>query len=274
MSFPQPSFRPGPPNARSTRDLRVLLVIPAYNESGNVGALLQEIAALDLGYDTLVVDDGSTDDTAREAGQYSEVLRLPYNQGVGAAVQAGLRKGLERGYDVAIQVDGDGQHPPDQIARLLETYLETGDALIIGSRFLRGMRSRFQSTPLRRLGSRAVATTLNVLFDNRFTDPTSGFRLMNRQALRLFAEHYPAEFPEPVSIGLAVREGLRVREIPVQMRARVHGESAFRGVRGLVYVGRVLSDVVRVRMGTPGDGLPEREGFAMPQWFSPMGSAV
>ena len=119
-----------------------------------------------------------------------------------------------------------------------------------------------------------MATTLNVLFDNRFTDPTSGFRLMNRQALRLFSEHYPAEFPEPVSIGLAVREGLRVREVPVQMRARVFGESAFRGVRGLVYVGRVLSDVVRVRMGTPGDGLPSAEGFTRTPWYAATGGTV
>jgi glycosyltransferase involved in cell wall biosynthesis len=251
-----------------------LLVIPAYNECGNIGPLLREIAALRLGYDTLVVDDGSTDHTATEAGQYSEVLRLPFNQGVGAAVQAGLRQGLLRGYDVVIQVDGDGQHPPDQIAHLLETYLTSGDALVIGSRFLRGMRSHFQSTPLRRLGSRAVATTLHVLFDYRFTDPTSGFRLMSRDAMKLFAQHYPAEFPEPVSIGLALREGLTVREVPVQMRARVFGESAFRGMRGLVYVGRVLSDVVRVRMGAPGAGLPERDGVVLSPWSVTAGDTL
>ncbi len=274
MTFPNASSRPASNGPQSVHDIRVLLVIPAYNECGNVGVLLQEIAALGLGYDTLVVDDGSTDETAREAGQYSEVLRLPYNQGVGAAVQAGLREGMRRGYDVVIQVDGDGQHPPDQIARLLETYLASGDALVIGSRFLRGMRSRYQSTPLRRLGSRAVATTLHVLFDYRLTDPTSGFRLMGHDAMKLFAQHYPAEFPEPVSIGLALREGLAVREVPVQMRARVFGESAFRGMRGLVYVGRVLSDVVRVRMGTPGDGLPEREGAVVSPWSAAMADTL
>ena len=119
---------------------------------------------------------------------------------------------------------------------------------------------------MRRLGSRAVAATLNVLFDRRFTDPTSGFRLMDREAQRLFAQHYPAEFPEPVAIGLALREGLTVREVAVQMRARVFGQSAFRGVRGLVYMGRVVSDVVRVRMGERGEGLPERELEPRVRW--------
>lgn len=257
------------PNLQTVTTLRTLLVIPAYNESGNIGPLLQEIADLNKAFDTLVVDDGSTDATYQEASQYSEVLRLPVNQGVGAAVQAGLREGMRRGYDVVIQIDGDGQHPPHQISALLQAYLDTGDELIIGSRFVQGMRSRFQSTPLRRLGSRTVSTTLQVLFQRRFTDPTSGFRLMGQEAVRLFAHHYPAKFPEPVAIGLALREGLRVREVAVEMRPRVFGESAFRGVRGIVYISRVVSDVVRIRMGLPGEGLPERNDASFrpgPRW--------
>jgi hypothetical protein len=205
------------------------------------------------------------DSTAAEASEYVEVISLPDILGVGAAVQAGIREGLRRGYDIVIQVDGDGQHPPHQIAALLRAHRETGAELVIGSRFVQGLRSQFQSTLPRRLGSRAVSAALYVLFQQEFTDPTSGFRLMSRVAMRLFSEHYPVDFPEPVTIGLALREGLRVREVAVEMRPRVFGESAFRGMRGLVYMSWVLSDVVRVRMGAPGEGLPERTAPALGQ---------
>jgi glycosyltransferase involved in cell wall biosynthesis len=246
-----------PTQARATQ-LRVLLVLPAFNEQGNIGPLLDEIASLGLSYDTLVVDDGSTDATYAEAQARSEVLSMGKNQGVGAAVQAGVRIGRARGYDLVVQVDGDGQHPPDQIVRLIRAHVETGASVVVGSRFLSKDRGGFRSTRLRRLGSRAVAATISVLFEESFTDPTSGFRLMDQGAQRLFAQHYPTEFAEPVAIGLALREGLSVREVEVQMRARVFGESAFSGVRGLVYMGRVVTDVVRVRLGVRGDGLPNR----------------
>jgi len=233
------------------------LVIPCHNEVQNVGRLLDEIAALSLNVDTLVVDDGSTDQTSQVAKARTACLRFSTNRGVGAAVQAGVRLAQERDYDLVIQVDGDGQHPPSQLPKLIDEYHQTGASLIVGSRFLSSPSRQFRSTRIRRLGIRAISNAIKTLYERDFTDPTSGFRLMDRRAMQLFSQHYPYDFPEPVSIGIALQSGLQVHEVPIRMRPRRAGQTYIRGLTSVLYVGKVVGALCAIRIGFQQSGTSE-----------------
>lgn len=226
--------------------LRVLVVIPCYNESRSIRAVLEQVHALNLPLDTLVIDDGSQDDTSKQARPLSKCIRLVMNLGIGGAVQTGLRYARDHDYDYCVQVDGDGQHPPGQIPLLLQAAQDTGANLVVGSRFLetRG----YNSTALRRLGIGLIAWSFRVLFNIPITDPTSGFRVYDAAAINLFAREYPQDFPEPVSIGYALTAGLKVRETPVEMRERAHGSSSIGGMKNLAYMIRVLGNLLLVRL--------------------------
>jgi glycosyltransferase involved in cell wall biosynthesis len=225
---------------------RVLVVIPCYNEGKSIRGLLEQIRALDESVDTLVVDDGSQDDTSEQARLLSCCVRLVMNLGIGGAVQTGYRYARENNYDLCIQLDGDGQHPPDQIPVLLAAVRATGANMVIGSRFL--STQGFRSTRVRRIGIRLISATCRRLFGLKVTDPTSGFRLCDRRAISLFAEQYPQDFPEPVSIGYALAAGLKIGEIPVRMIERIHGSSSIAGLKNLAYMIRVLGNLVLVRL--------------------------
>ena len=227
---------------------RVLLVVPSYNEEANVAAVLAEIASLRPACDVVVVDDGSTDSTSVRVVPPAMCLRHVCNLGIGAAVQTGLRYARRHGYSFAAQVDGDGQHPPDQVAALLAAYRERPANVIVGSRYL-GPKS-FQSTLGRRIGSRAIGRTLQRLYGGPLvTDPTSGLRLFDGKAIALFAERYPHDYPEPISLAWALSAGLTVREVPVTMRVRASGSSSIAGIRRLSYMIRVVSYILLSRMG-------------------------
>lgn len=226
---------------------RVLLIIPCYNEASSVGTLLREIQALNAGYHTIVIDDGSRDETFAVASQLSPCLKLAANLGIGGAVQTGIKYALEHDYDLCIQIDGDGQHPPSQIRSLLESYRASPANLIIGSRFL--SESDFKSTHLRRVGIQVIRTVIYWLFGRAITDPTSGLRLMDKKAIRLFSSEYSRDFPEPISIAVALERGLIVREIPVQIRLREHGRSSIAGLKTLAYVLRVVGYLILNRLG-------------------------
>ena len=218
--------------------VKLLLLIPCYNEAEALPGLLSQLKALNLPapyqVTTIVINDGSIDNTAAIALQQQvEVLDLPINLGIGGAVQSGLAYALQNNFDLAIQIDGDGQHRPDEIIKLLTCYEATGANLIIGSRFIE--RKGFQSTFARRLGI-AYFHWLNKLFTGqRSTDSTSGFRLFDRQAIQLAAAHYPDEYPEPESLILFARAGLVIKETPVQMAARNGGRSSIRNFASLYY---------------------------------------
>jgi glycosyltransferase involved in cell wall biosynthesis len=219
---------------------RNLAIVPAYNEEATVEAVVRGILAEAPDFDVLVVDDGSTDHTierARAAG--AAVARLPFNLGIGGTVQTGYRYALAGGYEYAIQVDGDGQHDPVEIKKLVERiHGEPKVEMVYGTRFAENVG--FQSTGLRRMGIKLFALTLSLVTKQKVTDPTSGFRLCDRRAIALFAENYPIDYPEVEAILLMHRNQLRSAEVPVQMHARGGGSSSITMLKSGYYMMKVL----------------------------------
>jgi len=216
-----------------------LVMLPAYNEEASIGSLVREIRAEIPGFDILVINDGSSDQTtevAREAG--AVVLDLPCNLGVGGAVQAGFRYAYERGYAYAVRCDADGQHPPSEIPHLLDGMRQHPVDLVIGSRFL-GDRS-YTSSPLRHVAIVILAWLLSAICRKRVTDPTSGFQMLSRVLLRFFASSYPADYPEPEALALLRRQGYDFAEVATRFRERKTGQSSIRGWGTLYHVVKVF----------------------------------
>lgn len=226
---------------------QILLIIPSFNEQESIEALLSEIALLGKDYSTVVIDDGSKDATYEKAIQLSPTIKLLRNLGIGGAVQTGIRYAAANNFDFCVQIDGDGQHPPSEVSKLMEAYEESPSSIMIGSRYL--LNDTFRSTVARRFGSKAIAWSLNALFKScNITDPTSGMRLMDRAAIAFFANSYPHDFPEPISLAWALREGLTVGECGVKMRSRINGQSSIVGWKPIAYMLRVLGYVVLARL--------------------------
>lgn len=210
--------------------MRVLAVIPALNEATSLAPLLAELSKLDGGgawfLDVVVIDDASWDgtaDVARRAG--ARVVTLCRNLGIGGAVQTGLRLAQREGFDAAVQIDGDGQHPPSELAKLIAAgSAESAPDIVVGSRYLH--REGFQSTWLRRLGSSWLRLLLRLLTTTNMSDPTSGYRFYGRRALALFSHTYPSDYAEPEALVLASVAGLRVAEVAVAMKPRQAGTSS------------------------------------------------
>ncbi len=222
--------------------MRVLVIIPAYNEAKNITVLIEELKKTCPEYDLVAVNDSSEDNTAELCRRKGiGVLDLPVNLGIGGAVQSGYIYALRNGYDAAVQVDGDGQHDPCYIAALL-SQLEMGTDLCIGSRFLKneGYRSSFS----RRLGIRYFSHLIRLVTGLTVTDPTSGFRAAGRRAIGLFASDYPWDYPEPESIVTAARNGLIINEIPVIMIRRKTGRSTVTNIRSIYYMIKVSLAVI------------------------------
>lgn len=224
--------------------MRILVVVPAFNEEQALGPLLAEARAeLErMGDDItlLVVDDGSSDATARIARQAGvRLVSLCRNLGIGGAVQAGLRIAHREGFDCAVQMDGDGQHPPAALGALLAPMREAAAPdLLIGSRFVAG-GSGYRSTAIRRLGIIWLRLVLRVVAGARVTDPTSGFRVYGRRALELYDETYSYDFPEPEAISVAAAAKLKIEEAPVKMRERQGGVSSIGPFSSIYYMVKV-----------------------------------
>jgi glycosyltransferase involved in cell wall biosynthesis len=224
-----------------TDHLRKLAIVPAYNEAGMVARVVREIRRQAPGFDVLVVDDGSTDRTAAAAQDAGAVvIRHPFNLGIGGAVQSGYKYALRHGYDVAAQVDGDGQHKPGHLDDLLAA-LHTSDAradMVCGSRFRGDPGYR---VPLgRRIGNLIFSVVLTAITRQRITDPTSGFRMANRRGIELFARDYPHDYPEVEAILMLHAHRLRLHEVPVRMNARGFGRSSIDYPRSAYYMLKVL----------------------------------
>ena len=219
--------------------LKRVAIVPALNEEGSVGRVIDEIHAFDPGFHVVVVDDGSTDRTpelARAKGAH--VLRLPFRLGIGGAVQTGFRYAYERGFQLAVRVDGDGQHDPAQLPALLEPVLAGEADIAVGSRFTGA--DGYRSSRPRRVGIRILAWVVSLLVRERVTDPTSGFQVVNRRGIALFAFDYPHDYPEVEATVMVARHRLRRTEVPVAMRERAAGRSSIGAIHSVYYMAKVL----------------------------------
>jgi hypothetical protein len=219
---------------------RVVAVVPAWNEAAAIGRVVDGIRAFDAEVDVVVVDDASGDETSVVARAHgATVLQLPFNVGIGGAVQTGLRYALAGGYDVAVRLDGDGQHDPAELAKLLGP-IERGEAnLVIGSRFVDSSGS-YRPPFARRMGIRVFARLVSMLGGQRVTDTTSGFIALDRVGIELFAREYPHDYPEVEATLVALRSGLRLAQVQVEMRERESGVSSITFVRSLYYMVKVM----------------------------------
>jgi glycosyltransferase involved in cell wall biosynthesis len=220
--------------------VRTLVFIPAWNEEAALPGVIADVREAIPGADLLVVDDGSSDATAeraREAGV--PVASLPFNQGLGAALQTGYLYALRGGYDVCAHLDADGQHPPEEVARLLAEVTADRADLVIGSRYHAGAvveSGDYRPTISRRIGTSVFRFFLTLATRQRFTDTTSGMRAANRRVMALFSRHYSPDFAEIESLQLAVRQGLRVEELPVRMLERAGGSSFLTPLRSAFFI--------------------------------------
>ncbi|MFC0215192.1 glycosyltransferase family 2 protein [Paenibacillus chartarius] len=225
--------------------MKILVIIPAFNEEQNLPGLfhkLQRIQEL-LQFDIVVVNDKSSDGTSAVSRRFQGItIDLPVNLGIGGAVQTGYKYAAANGYDIAIQVDGDGQHNPEYIVRMVE-MIRSGQAdMVIGSRFLEGQG--FQSTFLRRIGIKYFSAVIRLMTRMTVTDPTSGFRACSKEIIQLFAMRYPQDYPEPESLILMKRFSYKVKEIPVLMNERRNGTSSINLWKSVYYMVKVTAAIM------------------------------
>ena len=216
-----------------------IAIVPAFNEAPNIGRVIDELRAFDATLDVVVVSDGSTDATAEVARAHgAHVVKLPFNLGIGGAVQTGFRYAWENGYELAVRCDGDGQHDPSELPKVLAPVI-AGDAdIVVGTRF--GGDESYRSSATRRIGIRLLASVVSLIARQRVTDTTSGFQALNRKALALFAADYPHDYPEVEGMVMTIKHRLRLREVPVRMREREHGQSSITALRSIYYMAKVL----------------------------------
>jgi glycosyltransferase involved in cell wall biosynthesis len=221
-------------------DLRRIAIVPALNEEHTVARVIDELRAFDPGLDVVVIDDGSVDGTAGAAARKGAyVLRLPFNLGIGGAVQTGFKFAFEHDYDVAVRVDGDGQHDPAQLLRILEPVLRGEADIVVGSRFAAD-KGGYRSSRSRRIGIRILAAVVSRIVGQRVTDTTSGFQALNRHGIALFARDYPHDYPEVEATVMVFRHRLRLQEVSVTMRERGGGRSSITALRSIYYMIKVL----------------------------------
>ena len=220
-----------------TATSRGLVILPAFNESESIGRVVEEIVRHLPGFDILVVDDGSTDATSRRVPGSAKLVTLPFNLGIGGAMQTGYRYAALHGYDIALQVDADGQHPPSEARTLVEHLEASGADMVIGSRFL--TPGSYRQTWARMTGIRVLRSLIRVLAGKRINDCTSGFRAVNRKVIRAFAHWYPDDYPEPEVVLLLHRSGFDVEEVATEMVPRKTGSSSISLTHGVFYVIKV-----------------------------------
>ena len=219
--------------------LRRIAIVPAFNEERNIVRVLEELRGFDPGLEVVVVSDGSADRTAEVAAAAgAHVIRLPFNLGIGGAVQTGFRYAWEEGFQLAVRVDGDGQHDPSQLGVVIAPVLAGEADIVVGSRFAGD--SAYRSSATRRIGIRLLAWIVSQIARQRVTDPTSGFQALNRRAIGLFAADYPHDYPEVEGMVMVIKHRLRLREVPVSMRMRAHGRSSIGALASVYYMAKVL----------------------------------
>ena len=218
--------------------MKCLIIIPAYNEAENIEKVVDNLISNFPQFDYIIINDGSNDNTKEicKEKQY-HVLNLPINMGIGGAVQTGYRYARDNEYEAAVQIDGDGQHDVAYLEGMLEV-LEKGQAdAVIGSRFVD--KEGFQSSRLRRVGIRFLSNLGKLLTGVKVKDITSGYRVVNRRFIEIFAEDYPADYPEPEALVIVAVHGGKIVEYPVIMRERENGESSITLKKSIYYMCKV-----------------------------------
>lgn len=227
--------------------MKKLVIIPAFNEEGNLEKTIKDIQDNAPGFDYVIINDCSTDGTLAMCRRHGfSYLNLPVNLGIGGAVQTGYRYAYYHGYDIAVQFDGDGQHSAGYLPKMVEQMEKTGADMMIGSRFI--TKEGFQSSTLRRLGIKYFSVLIRILTGKIITDPTSGMRMINRKLLKKFTEEYPKDYPEPESVVTILSEKHRVEEMPVRMNEREEGNSSISLVNGVYYMIKVSFAMLIARM--------------------------
>ena len=227
--------------------VKKLIIIPAYNEEANIEKTVEAILRDSSGFDYIIINDCSKDRTRQicEDKKYN-IVNLPINLGIGGAVQTGYKYAVRNGYDMAVQVDGDGQHDPKFLEEMAD-YLEKNKLdMVIGSRFIE--MEGFQSSGLRRVGIRFFTWLIKILTGKKITDPTSGLRMIGANVLKIFAEDYPKDYPEPESVVAILRKGMKVEEIPVVMHEREGGVSSISMKKSVYYMVKVTLAILIERI--------------------------
>jgi len=221
---------------------KLLIIIPCYNEEASLPIVLTELSGINIPADhelkVIVINDCSTDKTKRIAEKFNTtVLDLPMNLGIGGAVQAGFKYALSHHFDLVIQLDGDGQHPPSEIIKLLNADTNNPANIIIGSRFM--VKEGYQSSAIRRVAIKYFSWLNKLLTGTHLYDCTSGFRLLDKKAISIAAQNYPDDYPEPESLIIFTKAGLSIKETPVIMRSRLGGKSSINHATSLFYIVKV-----------------------------------
>ena len=227
--------------------MKCLIIIPAYNEAANIEKVINNIVQNYPQYDYVIINDGSTDKTEEVCANAGyQVLNLPINMGIGGAVQTGYRYAKKNNYDVAVQIDGDGQHDVAFLEDMLK-LLESGEAdVVIGSRFVQ--KEGFQSSQIRRVGIRFLSILARILTGVQIRDITSGYRVVNRRFIEIYAGDYPADYPEPEAMIIAAVHGGIIKEYPVVMRERENGTSSITFKKSVYYMIKVTLAIVIYRI--------------------------
>ena len=227
--------------------MKVLIIIPAYNEQLNIEKTVNDIISYTqkskYQIDYIIIDDGSKDKTLDICRQkHFNVVSLIHNLGIGGGMQTGYKYALKKGYDIAIQFDGDGQHDVKYIDLLINN-IENGNDFVIGSRFIKKL-SKFRSTGMRRFGSKILSFLIKICTGEKIYDPTSGFRACNKEIITLFADHYPLEYPEPESTVELIRRKFKIKEVPVEMHKRKFGRSSISPLKSIYYMFSVSLSII------------------------------
>jgi glycosyltransferase involved in cell wall biosynthesis len=228
-------------------NMKNLIIVPAYNEAGNIERTIKDIKEHAPSFDYIIINDCSKDETLEICRRnHFNYLNLPVNLGIGGAVQTGYRYAYFHGYDTAVQFDGDGQHDASYLEFMLQTLKEEQCDMVIGSRFIE--KEGFQSNWLRRFGIRYFTRLIKLLTGKEITDPTSGLRMSGRKVISKYAFEYPKDYPEPESVVTIIQEGAKVKEVPVIMRERLEGKSSINIKAGAYYMIKVSFAIILARL--------------------------
>ena len=231
--------------------MNILIIVPCYNEGGNIENTVNSI--ISAGYDYVVVNDGSRDDSLGiiERNGYC-VLDLSNNIGIGGAMQTGYKYAYKNNYDIAVQFDGDGQHNINNVEAIIDPLCRHECNMVIGSRFVTDNEG-FKSSALRRIGIKLLSSLMEVFTGKQIKDMTSGFRAIDKSLIKLFSEKYPFEYPEPVTNLQVVKKGYDVKEVAVTMNERVHGRSSIHGFKNVYYMLNVILQFIITEISGEGE---------------------